>query len=108
MFRDPGEHSWPDLLIVVKCKDEVRPAQAAERAVGARLALEFPAGLAQSGQHPAPSPIPIGSPGLKGNVQNLGDCLAMVEAVREHPQSKRLDPRQGIRARRAIGKDAGQ
>ncbi len=50
---DPCQHAWPDLLVVVKRKDEIGPARAGQGAVRARLALERPSGSQEGRQHPS-------------------------------------------------------
>lgn len=51
VFGNPAEHSWADLLTVVKGKDIVRPPRAGQQAVGASgFALDLPSCSQQSGK----------------------------------------------------------
>ena len=52
-FRDPCQHAWPDLLILVKGEHEISPTRPEQRPIGARLTLYGPPDPQESGQHPS-------------------------------------------------------
>ncbi len=56
-FCNSGQHFGPDLLVVVKCEDEIRPVGVGECLVGAGLTLGLPANSQQGGEN---------APGLGG------------------------------------------
>lgn len=47
VLRNPGEHIRPDFIVVVKCKDIVRPTGSFKNAVRTRRSFNFPAGSKQ-------------------------------------------------------------
>ena len=52
-LRDPGKHSGPDLVVVVKGEHKVVPACAGQRSVGTGLTLDHPANPQEGRQHPS-------------------------------------------------------
>lgn len=51
MLREPREHSWPNLFIVVKCKHDIGPTLAGKRAVRTGLTFDRPAKSKQGCQN---------------------------------------------------------
>ena len=52
-LRNPGEHSRPDLFVIVEGKHEVRPSLPRKRSVRARLTFERPPDPVEAGQDAA-------------------------------------------------------
>jgi len=108
VLRDAGKHSRADLVAVMEGEDVVGPSLARERAVRAGLPLHGPADAQQCGEDEARlGRPPRRSRGEKGDVEELWDGFAMVEAIGECAPGQRLHLGDGIGPGDAVSEDAG-
>jgi len=77
MLRDPGQHLGPELIVIVKGEDVVRPALASQGSVGARFSFDGPADAKQRRQHsPRLRSAPGGHAALKVTLSGSGAVSA--------------------------------
>ena len=50
-FGDSGQHAGPDLVVIVKREDDIRPIGAGESSVRSRLSFNLPADAQEGGEY---------------------------------------------------------
>ena len=116
MLGDARQHPGPDLVAIVEREHVVRPPVASEGFMGTGLALDAPANAEERGEHTSGAggrpgchertPLWKELGGAEGNADEVGTGLAMLEAVGEDAEGKRLGVGNRFVARCPVGEDA--
>lgn len=103
LSRNAGQHAWTNLFPIVKREHHIRVTIPAKDAMGAGLPGDLPSDPQQHGKNARTlSPRASGSRGEQSI--EVRDRLAVVETIRQHPQSQRLGFENHFAPRSTIGK----